>query len=85
MLQSISGFFVRLAERWMPDPLVIAIALTMLCSAAAVAFTPFSVAETVDAWGEGIESTWVHRCPGHIKFSKFCSVVLGSARNARLC
>ena len=53
MLQSISGFFVRLAERWMPDPLVIAIALTMLCSAAAVAFTPFSVAETVDAWGEG--------------------------------
>ena len=53
MLKSLSGFFVGLAERWMPDPLVIAIALTMVCFGAAVAFTPFGVLQTVDAWGEG--------------------------------
>ncbi|MDK1025445.1 MAG: TIGR00366 family protein [Gammaproteobacteria bacterium] len=53
MLRIMTGFFVRLAERWMPDPLVIAIALTMICFAAAVAFTPFGVTQTIDAWGEG--------------------------------
>ena len=37
----------------MPDPLVIAIALTMVCFVAAVALTPFGVAQTIDAWGEG--------------------------------
>lgn len=53
MLRSMTGFFVRVAERWMPDPLVIAIALTMVCFGAAVIFTPFSAVQTVDAWGEG--------------------------------
>jgi short-chain fatty acids transporter len=53
MLKSLSGFFVRLAERWMPDPLVIAIALTMVCFVAAVALTPFGPLQTIDAWGEG--------------------------------
>ena len=53
MLKSLSGFFVGLAERWMPDPLVIAIALTLVCFGAAVALTPFGVLQTVDAWGEG--------------------------------
>jgi len=48
-----TGFFVRVAERWMPDPLVIAVALTMVCFGAAVIFTPFSAVQTVDAWGEG--------------------------------
>jgi len=53
MLKSISKFFVRLAERWMPDPLVIAIALTIVCFAAAIAFTDFGVIETVGAWAIG--------------------------------
>lgn len=53
MLKSMTGFFVRVAERWMPDPLVIAIALTMVCFAAAVILTPFTPTQTVDAWGEG--------------------------------
>ena len=53
MLKSMTGFFVRVAERWMPDPLVIAIGLTMVCFCAAVILTPFGPLETVDAWGEG--------------------------------
>ncbi len=53
MLKSVSGYFVRLAERWMPDPLVIAIALTMVCFSAVIIFTPFDAMQTVDAWGEG--------------------------------
>jgi short-chain fatty acids transporter len=53
MLQTMTLFFVRLATRWMPDPLVIAIALTIICFGAAVAFTPYGVTETIDAWGEG--------------------------------
>ncbi len=53
MLKSVTGLFVRMAERWMPDPLVIAIVLTMVCFASAVVFTPFSPAQTIDAWGQG--------------------------------
>ena len=62
MLKSISKFFVRLAERWMPDPLVIAIALTIVCFAAAIAFTDFGVIETVDAWGVGYWSLLTFTC-----------------------
>ena len=47
MLKSVSGYFVRLAERWMPDPLVIAIALTMVCFSAVIIFTPFDAMQTV--------------------------------------
>ena len=53
MLKTVSGFFVRLAERWMPDPLVIAIALTLVCFSAALLLTPFTATQTIDAWGEG--------------------------------
>ncbi len=62
MLKAISNFFVRLAERWMPDPLVIAIVLTMVCAGAAVAFTPFGVTETIDAWGVGYWSLLTFTC-----------------------
>ena len=62
MLKLISNFFVRLAERWMPDPLVIAIALTMVCFGAAVAFTPFGAMETIDAWGVGYWSLLTFTC-----------------------
>jgi short-chain fatty acids transporter len=62
MFRKISNFFVRLAERWMPDPLVIAIALTIVCAAAAVALTPFGVIETIDAWGVGYWSLLTFTC-----------------------
>lgn len=62
MLKTISNFFVRLAERWMPDPLVIAIGLTMVCFAAAVAFTDFTAIQTIDAWGVGYWSLLTFTC-----------------------
>ena len=51
MLRRTSDIFVKVAERWMPDPLVIAIFLTAICFAAALVFTDFSAGQAVDAWG----------------------------------
>ena len=51
MLRITTRFFVRLADRWMPDPLVVAIFLTFICVVSAVLFTDFGVADSVDAWG----------------------------------
>jgi len=51
MLKRITGFFVNIAERWMPDPLVIAIFLTAVGFTAALLFTDFTTGQSVDAWG----------------------------------
>lgn len=51
MLRITTRFFVRLADRWMPDPLVVAIFLTFICVAAAILFTDFGLVGSVDAWG----------------------------------
>ena len=51
MLRIVTGFFVRLAERWMPDPLVVAVFLTYICLLAAVIFTDFGPVQVVNAWG----------------------------------
>ena len=40
-----------MADRWMPDPLVVAIFLTFICLAAAILFTDFGLVDSVDAWG----------------------------------
>ena len=40
-------------ERWVPDAFIFALAATGLVFAAAIAATPSTVAETVDAWGRG--------------------------------
>lgn len=50
-MRSATQFFVRLADRWMPDPLVIAVFLTVVCIAAAVLFTDFGPVDTINAWG----------------------------------
>jgi short-chain fatty acids transporter len=52
MLRRTSDFFVKVAERWMPDPLVIAIFLTAISFAAALMFTDFSAVQAVEAWGD---------------------------------
>lgn len=44
---------VRVAERWMPDAFVIAIALTALTIALAVGVARYPVGETIAAWGDG--------------------------------
>ena len=51
MLRQTSDIFVKVAERWMPDPLVIAIFLTAISFAAALVFTDFSAGQAVEAWG----------------------------------
>jgi short-chain fatty acids transporter len=51
MLKRTTDFFVNVAERWMPDPLVIAIFLTGVALAAALMFTDFTAGQAVEAWG----------------------------------
>lgn len=51
MLSRIAGLFARVAERWTPDPLVIAIFLTGVAFVAALLFTDFTGGQAVDAWG----------------------------------
>ena len=53
MLRRLAGFFARVAERWTPDPLVIAIFLTGVAFASALLFTDFTAGQSVDAWGNG--------------------------------
>ena len=49
MLRKTSDFFVRVAARWMPDPLVIAIFLTPLALISALLFTDFTTGQAIDA------------------------------------
>ena len=51
MLRRTSDFFVNIAERWMPDPLVIAIFLTAVSFVCALLFTDFTAVQSVEAWG----------------------------------
>ncbi|MEO1171152.1 MAG: TIGR00366 family protein [Myxococcota bacterium] len=53
MLRRITAVFVALAERYLPDPLVIAVVLTAVSFVSVVAFTDFSAGQAVDAWGVG--------------------------------
>ncbi len=52
MLKAIAGFFVRLVERWMPDPFVIAVLLTLLVFVLAVAVAGYGPVDAVTAWGD---------------------------------
>ena len=51
MRRQLTEFFVRAAERWTPDPLVIAIFLTGVAFVAALLFTDATPGQSVDAWG----------------------------------
>ena len=51
MLRRTSDIFVKVAERWMPDPLVIVIFLTAVSFVCALLFTDFTAMQSVDAWG----------------------------------
>ena len=56
MLRVTTRFFVRLADRWMPDPLVVAVFLTFVCLAAALLLTDFGFVNSIDAWGSSFWS-----------------------------
>ena len=51
MLKRTTRLFVGVAERWMPDPLVIAIFLTAVSFACALMFTDFTAIQAAEAWG----------------------------------
>ena len=52
MVKSVTGFFVHLFNRWMPDAFVVAVLLTILTFLMAVAFTDFGPSEAVISWGD---------------------------------
>ncbi|MEE8371145.1 MAG: TIGR00366 family protein [Sphingomonadales bacterium] len=52
MLKATAGFFVRLVERWIPDPYVIAVLLTGLVFLLSATLADYGVLETVEAWGD---------------------------------
>ncbi len=52
MIQSITGFFVHLFNRWMPDAFVVAVLLTIITFAMAVLATDFTPSDAVLAWGD---------------------------------
>ena len=52
MIQSVTGFFVSLFNRWMPDAFVVAVVLTIITYLMAVAFTGSGVGETAIMWGD---------------------------------
>lgn len=53
MVGVLSRFFTRLVDRYLPDPLVFAIALTFLTFIMGVTLTETSVVEMVNLWGDG--------------------------------
>src|ERR1051325_3166706 len=54
MLRAITRFFVRYAERYIPDPYLYALLLTFLTAIAAYVWTPADSAKIVTAWYDGI-------------------------------
>ena len=54
MLNRLANFFVRIVERWMPDPFLFCVLLTLLCYGLALALTPTSAGQLVTHWYTGI-------------------------------
>lgn len=76
MLKRFTNACVKLVDRYLPDPFLFAIALTLICYAASVAFTGNSVLAVLAAWGNFKSGIW-----NLLKFSMQTSmiVVFGSA------
>lgn len=54
MLNRLANFFVRIVERWMPDPFLFCVLLTLLSYGLALALTPTSAGQLVTHWYTGI-------------------------------
>ncbi len=54
MLNRLAGFFVRVVERWMPDPFLFCVILTALCYALGLWLTPTAPVELVAQWYNGL-------------------------------
>src|SRR4051794_4858192 len=53
MIASISKFFTKMVDRYLPDPLVFAMILTLLVFVLGVGLTPTSPFEMAGMWGDG--------------------------------
>jgi short-chain fatty acids transporter len=53
MIASISKFFTKMVDRYLPDPLVFAMILTLLVFVLGVGLTPTSPIEMAGMWGDG--------------------------------
>ena len=56
MLKATAAFFVRLVERWIPDPYVIAVILTAIVFLLSATVADYGIIETVSAWGDSFWS-----------------------------
>ena len=56
MLNRLANFFVRVVERWMPDPFLFCLLLSVLCFGLAWVFTPTAPGELVTHWYNGLWS-----------------------------
>ena len=54
MLNRMASFFVRIVERWMPDPFLFCVLLTALCYLLALALTSTGPVELVTHWYGGL-------------------------------
>ncbi len=54
MLNRLANFFVRIVERWMPDPFLFCVLLTALAYLLALALTPTGPADLVTHWYNGL-------------------------------
>ena len=54
MLNRLASFFVRIVERWMPDPFLFCLLLTLLTYVLALGLTPASPLELTTQWYDGL-------------------------------
>lgn len=54
MLRTITAPASRLVERWMPTPIVFAVALTAIVALMALFMTPATPSDVLSGWGEGL-------------------------------
>ena len=59
-MNALANFFTRLVNRYMPDPLVIAILLTVLTMLLAVLVQGTSPLNAVRYWGDGCWDHYIH-------------------------
>ncbi|HLR43866.1 MAG TPA: TIGR00366 family protein [Brevibacterium sp.] len=53
-LRTITAPFSRFVERWMPAPLIFAVALTVIVAVMALTMTPAGPTEVLSSWGDGL-------------------------------
>ena len=58
MLKKFTNFCVKLVDRYLPDPFLFAIVLTLVVYVAAVIFTQQTPIQVLEYWGDFSEGFW---------------------------